>query len=210
MCSLFWCNSAHCHCSPAAGKTHSVQHISAPLSCCGEYHYNLSNIGSTALMSAVNDTFITVYKAAEHISTACCHGCGSILTEIEKLLHGKRWGGEFGEMFNMFGRTGQSGVFHDKPNELHYCSCFPGIPLAEPAPRLLWGMGGAAVEVDPAPANGKAITVNASRRRANGRSCGRDVLQARPRLARPHIYYYVTFVSGQLGEKQLIIGTMCV
>lgn len=125
-------------------------------------------------MSAVNDTFITVYKAAEHISTACCHGCGSILTEIEKLLHGKRWGGEFGEMFNMFGRTGQSGVFHDKPNELHYCSCFPRIPLAEPAPRLLWGMGGAAVEVDPTPANGKARMVEASRRRANGRSCGRD------------------------------------
>lgn len=50
------------------------------------------------------------YRPSEH---------GSILTEVEKLLHGERRRGEFREMLDMFGHAGQRRVFHDKPDELH-------------------------------------------------------------------------------------------
>lgn len=54
------------------------------------------------------------YRPSEH---------GSILTEVEKLLHGERRRGEFREMLDMFGHAGQRRVFHDKPDELH-CRCW--------------------------------------------------------------------------------------
>lgn len=168
VCSPFWCNSALCLLLQEKLVHFIIHRLHSPT----EYQYDWSDIGSTALMSAVNYTFMIIKNA--YISTACSHGCGSILTEIEKLLHGKRRGGEFGEMFNVFGRTGQSGVFHDKPDELHCCSCFLRIPLAEPAPRLLWRRGVAVAEVESAPANEKARAVDAPHRGANGRSCRRD------------------------------------
>lgn len=52
---------------------------------------------------------------------------GSILTEIEKLLHGERWRRKFREMFDVFGHTGQGGIFHDEPDELHYCCGGSGL-----------------------------------------------------------------------------------
>lgn len=50
------------------------------------------------------------YRPSEH---------GSILTEVEKLLHGEGRRGEFREMLDVFGHAGQRRVFHDKPDELH-------------------------------------------------------------------------------------------
>lgn len=48
--------------------------------------------------------------------------CRSILTEVEKLLHGEGRRGEFGEVLDVFGHAGQRRVLHDKPDELH-CRC---------------------------------------------------------------------------------------
>lgn len=46
-----------------------------------------------------------------------------LLTEVQKLLHGKRRRRKFGEMLDVFRRVGQRGVFHDKTNELHVFGC---------------------------------------------------------------------------------------
>lgn len=60
----------------------------------------------------------TEYHPSEH---------GSILTEVEKLLHGERRRGEFREMLDVFRHAGQRSVFHDKPDELHCCRGETGL-----------------------------------------------------------------------------------
>lgn len=143
----------------------------------------------------------------------------SILTEIEKLLHGERRGGELREMFDMFGRTGQSGIFHDKPDELHDCSCFLRLPQTEsdrsPA-RLLSSRGGAIGQEEPAPANGKPESGHAPHSAANEWSSGRDqrvwVLPGRKPVqtgSPPHVLCNV-YLSDQSGGKQPIKETMWV
>lgn len=126
------------HRSPAAGKTHSLHH---PLSCCAQYHYNYQISAPLHQCPRLITHLLSFEKRSSTFAALGSHGCGSLLTEIEELLHGKRRWGEFGEMFDVFGRTGQSGAFHDKPDELHCCSWFLRTPLAEPAPRLLCGKG---------------------------------------------------------------------
>lgn len=144
-------------------------------------------------------------------------GGGSILTEIEKLLHGERRGGELREVLDVFGRTGQGGVFHDKPDELHGRCCVLRLPQPEsdrsPA-RLLTGRGGAIGPEEPAPANGETGSGHAPQEAANRWSSGRGqrvwVLPGRKPVqtgASPHLLCNV-YLSDQSGEKQAIKETM--
>lgn len=53
---------------------------------------------------------------------------GSILTEVEELLHGEGRRGELGEMLDVLGHAGQRRVLHDKPDELHCGRGGTGLP----------------------------------------------------------------------------------
>lgn len=184
MWSLFWCNSA-----PLSSLQEKLLQFTNQLSCTNVWRllhicYRFKKSSSTFPRLVAMDG-------------------RSLLTEIEKLLHGERRGGELWEMFDMFGRTGQSGVFHDKPDELHYCCRVLRLQMTvtdrSPA-RLLRGRGRAAAGEEPPPANGKAGLIHEPHWVANEQSRRRDqcvwVLPGRkptPDWLVPHVYY-ATFI----------------